>query len=106
MAASVCWRDAAAERPASLRRNSWVRSPKHPYTNNSSGPLSSVVIYDHTPAITTFSSANHGALPAQLTNVVATTPAVAGAGAIQWTFTGTLAPAGSGTVTFSVTLEQ
>lgn len=76
------------------------------YANNSSDVLSNVVVYDNTPAFTTFASASNGTLPASLTAVTLTAPSAGATGAIRWTFTGTLAPGGSGTVTFRVTLAQ
>ena len=76
------------------------------YSNNSSGPLNNVIIHDQTPAFTTFTSASYGALPDTLTGVTQTAPGIGATGAIQWTFAGTLAPAATGTVTFSVTLAQ
>ncbi len=76
------------------------------YANNSSASLTNIVIFDETPAFTTFTSASNGALPASLTGVSITAPSVGGTGAIRWTFTGSLAPSKSGTVTFSVTVAQ
>lgn len=76
------------------------------YANNSSEPVNNVVIHDSTPAFTTFLSATNGALPPGLTAVSLTAPAAGGTGAVRWTFTGSLAPAGSGTVSFRVTLAQ
>jgi uncharacterized repeat protein (TIGR01451 family) len=76
------------------------------YQNQSSDVLSNVVIYDETPAFTVFSAAAAGALPANLTAVTITSPGVGSAGAVRWTFTGTLAPGASGTVSYSVTLTQ
>ncbi len=74
------------------------------YANNSSDTLNNIVIYDETPAFTTFVSAGNGTLPANLSGVVTTAPGVGSAGPIRWTFTGTLAPGHSGTVTFTVTV--
>ncbi|HWZ45994.1 MAG TPA: right-handed parallel beta-helix repeat-containing protein [Candidatus Saccharimonadales bacterium] len=76
------------------------------YTNDSSAPLSNLKINDTTPAYTTFLSAVCGApLPASLTACAITVPAVGQSGAIQWTFTGTLSPSQSGTVSFSVKIQ-
>jgi uncharacterized repeat protein (TIGR01451 family) len=76
------------------------------YTNDSSAPLSNLKINDTTPAYTTFVSATCGSpLPASLTACAVTAPAVGASGAIQWTFTGTLAPSQSGTVTFAVKIQ-
>ncbi|HEY6351308.1 MAG TPA: SdrD B-like domain-containing protein [Candidatus Angelobacter sp.] len=75
------------------------------YTNDSTQPLSNLKINDSTPAYTTFVSAACGALPASLTACSITTPSVGATGAIQWTFTGTLGPTQSGTVTFVVKIQ-
>ena len=77
------------------------------YTNNSSGPIGSMRITDATPAFTTFVSAACGApLPASLTACTASTkPGIGLTGAIEWAFTGTLAPGASGSVSFSVRLD-
>ena len=76
------------------------------YANRSSAALTNIVLFDQTPAFTTFTSASHGALPNSLTSIAVSSPAVNGTGQIKWTFTGSLAPASSGTVTFSVTVAQ
>jgi uncharacterized repeat protein (TIGR01451 family) len=75
------------------------------YTNNSTGPLSNVVINDATPAYTTFVSAACGALPLNFTACNIAVPAVGGIGSIIYTFTGTLAPAGTGAVNFTVQVQ-
>jgi uncharacterized repeat protein (TIGR01451 family) len=76
------------------------------YANKSSAALTNIVIFDNTPAFTTFTSAAHGALPNNITGIAVSSPSVGAAGAIKWTFTGSLAPSKSGTVTFSVTVSQ
>lgn len=75
------------------------------YRNAGGTPVSSLVINDTTPAFTVFVSQSNGALPANLTSVTPTTPAVNSAGALKWTFAGNLAPNASGTVTFTVRLQ-
>ena len=75
------------------------------YTNSSSGPLSNVVIQDATPSYTTFQNANCGTLPLNFTACSIANPATGAAGAIIYTFTGTLAPAASGAVTFTVQVQ-
>ncbi len=75
------------------------------YRNGSGTPLSNLVINDTTPAFTLFVSQTNSALPANLTGITATTPAVNAFGALKWTFAGTLAPSASGTVTFVVRLQ-
>ncbi|MCC6414645.1 MAG: DUF11 domain-containing protein [Opitutaceae bacterium] len=74
------------------------------YTNNGKEPISTLKIADATPAYTTFVSAAAGALPDGLTGVVITTPSPTGA--IIWTFTGSLPPGGTGTVTFVVKVDN
>jgi uncharacterized repeat protein (TIGR01451 family) len=77
------------------------------YKNESTGPLSTLLINDATPAFTTFLSATCGPIPANLTGCsVTTSPAVGALGSIIWTFTGTLAPTAQGTVTFSVQVNN
>ncbi len=77
------------------------------FTNNSSGPLSNIVINDSTPAYTRYVSAGCGApLPADLTAcTVSTQPPVNGTGAIKWTLTGSVASGGTGTLTYSVKVQ-
>jgi uncharacterized repeat protein (TIGR01451 family) len=77
------------------------------YRNDSSGLLSTLQVNDTTPAFTTFLNASCGTTPANLTGCsVTTSPAVAGVGAIVWTFTGTLAPGSQGSVSFSVQVNN
>lgn len=77
------------------------------YTNNASGALSTLRINDSTPAFTTFASAACiGTLPANLSSCsVSSAPAAGAIGGIEWSFVGTLAPGGSGTVRFTVTVN-
>lgn len=74
------------------------------YTNNGTGPISTLIIYDQTPTYTTYDSSGHGPLPAALTGCVIAAPTVGQAGGITWTFTGALLPGNSGTVTYTVTI--
>jgi uncharacterized repeat protein (TIGR01451 family) len=76
------------------------------YLNNSTQPISTLVIFDETPTFTVFTSAAAGPFPANLTNVAIVNPGVGNEGPIRWTFTGTLAPGATGTVTFTVTVQQ
>jgi hypothetical protein len=66
--------------------------------------LATLVINDATPAFTTFvSAACPATLPAGITTCsVSTQPAVGASGALQWTFTGSLAASGSLAVTYQV----
>lgn len=77
------------------------------YTNDSSGSLSSIVINDATPAYTLFQSAACGTpLPTGVTGCSVTTqPGAGAAGTIQWTLTGNMNSAQTGTVTFSVKVD-
>ncbi len=76
------------------------------YINDSTQPISNLKINDSTPSYTTFVSAACGSpLPNSLTACSITNPGVGVAGAIQWTFTGTLAPSQTGTVTFVVKIQ-
>lgn len=77
------------------------------FTNQSSEALSNILIFDTTPAYTTFVSATcPGTLPASLTACAVTTaPAVGATGNIRWTMTGTLDPTSTGTVTFQVKIN-
>jgi uncharacterized repeat protein (TIGR01451 family) len=77
------------------------------YLNTSGGTVSAIVVTDATPAFTLFLSAACGApLPASLTGCSVTTqPAVNGTGTVAWTFTGTLASSGTGTVSFQVRVQ-
>ena len=73
-------------------------------TNNGAQSLATVVIYDATPAFTTFvSAACPATLPPGISACsVSTQPAVGAGGALQWSFTGSLAASGSLAVTYQV----
>ena len=75
------------------------------YTNASVEALNTLVIFDATPAFTTFVSATNGALPAGLTGVTLAAPAVNASGSIRWTFAGSLASSASGVVKFVVKVQ-
>jgi uncharacterized repeat protein (TIGR01451 family) len=76
------------------------------FINDSTSPISNLKVNDSTPSYTTFVSAVCGSpLPNSLTGCSITSPSVGQAGAIQWTFTGTLAPSQTGTVTFVVKIQ-
>ncbi|HEV2960388.1 MAG TPA: SdrD B-like domain-containing protein [Candidatus Angelobacter sp.] len=76
------------------------------FTNDSASPISNLKINDSTPAYTTFVSAACGSpLPNNLTGCSITAPSVGQTGAIQWTFTGTLSPSQTGTVSFVVKIQ-
>jgi uncharacterized repeat protein (TIGR01451 family) len=90
------------------------------YVNNGAVPITGVVLSDTTPQYTSFVAAQAGATPASLTACSKRTPAnvlpapavacaaaqaASGIGALGWTFTGSLAPGGTGTVLFSVKVD-
>jgi len=87
------------------------------YSNISASPITNLVINDTTPNFTTFVSASAGVTPSGLTACSKTDPANAapvscatlrgagGTGPIKWTFTGSLAPGGFGTVLFDATVD-
>lgn len=74
------------------------------YTNNGTGPITTLVIHDQTPTYTTYTSAAHGPLPPSLTGCVIAAPSVGQTGGITWTFSGSLQPGSSGTVSYTVTI--
>ncbi len=77
------------------------------YINNGTEPISNIKITDTVPNYTTFSTASFSTpLPDNLTNCTITAPSVGGTGQIKWEFTGTLLPGQSGTVNFTVTINQ
>ena len=76
------------------------------YANTSSDSLTNIILYDTTPAYTTFLSATNGPLSTNLTGLVITAPAPGAAGPVRWTLNGALAPGHSGTVTFTVAITQ
>ena len=73
-------------------------------TNNGAQSLATVVIYNATPAFTTFvAAACPATLPPGISACsVSTQPAVGASGALQWTFTGSLAASASVAVTYQV----
>ena len=75
------------------------------YTNPTQGVLNHLVIYDTTPAYTTYRAAACGALPNALTACTAAGPTVGTMGDITWTMTGSLSPGASGTVTYQVQVD-
>ncbi|MGP8033066.1 MAG: SdrD B-like domain-containing protein [Steroidobacteraceae bacterium] len=77
-------------------------------TNNGTQPLTTIVINDATPAFTTFvSAACPATLPAGITACsVSTKPAVGASGALQWTFTGSLAAGAPLAVTYQVKVSS
>ena len=72
------------------------------YANHSSEALTNIVIFDQTPAYTTFITASSGPLPNSITGIAIGSPSASTAGPIRWNFSGNLVPASSGAVSFSV----
>lgn len=87
------------------------------YTNVSAQPISRLAVADATPPYTRFVSASAAVLPAKLLSCTKKTPTSStpvacslddtegGAGSVVWTFTGSLAPAQSGSVSFRVRVD-
>ncbi len=76
------------------------------FINDSTSPISNLKINDSTPSYTTFVSSVCGSpLPAALTACAMTAPSAGQTGNIQWTFTGTLNPSQTGTVSFVVKIQ-
>jgi uncharacterized repeat protein (TIGR01451 family) len=76
------------------------------YQNTGGTTLNNLKIVDPTPAFTTFAAGACGALPAGMTAcAVSSKPAVGAAGAVEWSFTGTLAPGATGSVTVTVKVQ-
>ncbi|MEO1021089.1 MAG: SdrD B-like domain-containing protein [Bacteroidota bacterium] len=76
------------------------------YVNNGTEPITTLEILDSTPAYTVFASASFATLPDNLTNCVITEPGSGNAGAIKWTFSGSLDPGASSTVSYVVTIQN
>ncbi|HSH17683.1 MAG TPA: hypothetical protein VLD18_16705, partial [Verrucomicrobiae bacterium] len=76
------------------------------YANTSSESLQNIVLFDATPAYTTFLNATNGPLATSLTAVAIDSPALGGTGGVRWTFSGSLAPGRSGTVMLTVAITQ
>lgn len=75
------------------------------FANQGATPLSNVILYDYTPAFTTFLAAATDTLPASMGLGALDKPSVGGVGAVRWLLTGDLPPGSSGTVTFSVKID-
>ena len=75
------------------------------YENLGDEPISQVEIIDETPTFTTYLNSQCGTLPSGITCSI-TAPQVGAGGTIKWTFTGTLQPGQSGTVTYSVVIDN
>jgi uncharacterized repeat protein (TIGR01451 family) len=76
------------------------------YQNTGSTTLNNLKIVDATPAFTVFGASACGTLGSGLTGcTVSGKPAAGAAGTVEWTFTGTLAPGATGTVTLNVLVQ-
>ncbi|WP_438479669.1 hypothetical protein [Oleiharenicola lentus] len=76
------------------------------FTNITTEPLANVRITDNTPTFTKAVSAGVGTIPTSLGTPTTVSPTAGATGAIRWTFTGTLDPGATGTVVFSVIVDQ
>jgi fibronectin-binding autotransporter adhesin len=84
------------------------------YTNKSPTPISNLAIQDSTSTYTTFVGSGAGTLGSGLSACSLTTPAATGQnctssfggkGNVVFTFTGSLSPSGTGSVTYQVTVD-
>ena len=75
------------------------------YQNKGVDSITTLVIKDGTPMFTSMVDANYGTLPANLLTCTIVKPSAGQVGLITWTFTGTLNPGSSGTVSFRVTVN-
>ena len=76
------------------------------YQNTGSTTLNNLKIVDATPAFTVFGSGACGTLGNGLSGcTISGKPAAGAAGTVEWTFTGTLAPGATGTVTLNVLVQ-
>lgn len=76
------------------------------YENLGDEPITQVEIIDVIPSFTTYVSSTCGTLPTGITNCTITAPTVGATGTLKWTFTGTLDPGKTGTVTFTVKIDN
>lgn len=77
------------------------------FRNDTAFPITDVVVNDFLPAYSVFQGAACGPMPSGLACTVTTAPAVGAAtGALQWNFSGSLAPGAAGEVTFNWTLSN
>ncbi|MBO6524053.1 MAG: DUF2341 domain-containing protein [Balneolaceae bacterium] len=76
------------------------------YENLGDEPISQVEIIDVIPNYTTYVSSSCGTLPTGITNCTITAPSVGASGSLKWTFSGTLDPGKTGTVTFTVKIDN
>ena len=72
------------------------------YTNPGTVPISNIVIRDATPPWTVFDSASCASAGAGITGCSLAQPGAGTTGALAWTLAGSLAPGGSGSVSFRV----
>ncbi|TWI69725.1 putative repeat protein (TIGR01451 family) [Pseudoduganella lurida] len=76
------------------------------YQNAGTTTITNLKIVDATPAYTVFGTSACGTLAPGLTNCsVSAKPAAGATGGVEWTFTGTLMPGASGTVTLNVLVQ-
>jgi len=75
------------------------------YTNPGTAGLSNIVIRDATPSWTVFDTATCAAPGSGITGCSLVNPPAGGTGTLSWTLAGTLAPGGSGTVSYRVKVQ-
>jgi uncharacterized repeat protein (TIGR01451 family) len=75
------------------------------YTNPGGAPLSNIVIQDATPAWTVFDSATCASPGFGITGCALTQPSAGASGPVSWALAGSLAPGGTGTVSYRVRVQ-
>jgi uncharacterized repeat protein (TIGR01451 family) len=78
------------------------------YRNDGTEPITDLVVHDATPPFTTYvgGSVQCGApLPAALASCTPAAPAGGASGRLDWTFTGSLDPGQSGTLSYTIRIE-
>ena len=75
------------------------------YRNPGTQPLSNIVIRDAVPTWTLFDSATCASPGAGITGCSLVQPAPGAAGPVSWTLAGSLAPGGSGSVSYRVRVQ-
>lgn len=76
------------------------------FTNLGTEPVKNVIVQDQTPPYTSYAASTVISLPASLTTPSVTAPAIGAKGNLRWTFQGELLPSASGTLQFSVVIDN
>jgi uncharacterized repeat protein (TIGR01451 family) len=76
------------------------------YKNKGSQAITNVIINDSTPPYTNFASASHQTLPDGVNSITITNPTVGESGTITWTFDGELRSGATGTIQYTVQIDN